>query len=93
MEFAMNDRLRLAEVWCTHADRDDGAAQRRLREFIADCRKRGIFVCVYESGDGDLSENTGALLAYACAHPPVCPAPPDGAAPQGQGDPDKRRTT
>ena len=64
MEFVMDNELKLAKVWCTHADQKDEAKQQKLKEFIADCRKKKIFVCVYESGDGDLLENTKELLAY-----------------------------
>lgn len=37
--------------------------------FIADCRKKKIFVCVYESGDGSLLENTKELLANNLNNP------------------------
>ncbi len=64
MEFVMDNELKLAKVWCSHADQKDEAKQQKLKEFIAECRKKKIFVCVYESGDGDLLENTKELLAY-----------------------------
>ncbi len=64
MEFVMDNELKLAKVWCTLADQPDEAKQQKLKEFIADCRKKKIFVCVYESGDGNLLENTKELLAY-----------------------------
>ena len=64
MEFVMDNELKLAKVWCSHADQRDEAKQQKLKEFIADCRKKKIFVCVYESGDGDLLENTKELLTY-----------------------------
>ena len=64
MEFVMDIELKLAKVWCSHADQRDDAKQQKLKEFIADCRKKKIFVCVYESGDGSLLENTKELLAY-----------------------------
>ena len=64
MEFVMDNELKLEKVWCSHADQKDEAKQQKLKEFIADCRKKKIFVCVYESGDGDLLENTKELLAY-----------------------------
>ena len=58
MEIVMDNELKLAQVWCSHADQRDEAKQQKLKEFIADCRKEKIFVCVYESGDGSLLENT-----------------------------------
>ena len=64
MKYVMDNELKLAKVWCSHADQRDEAKQQKLKEFIADCRKKKIFVCVYESGDGDLLENTKELLTY-----------------------------
>lgn len=69
MEFVMDNELKLAKVWCSHADQRDEAKQQKLKEYIADCRKKKIFVCVYESGDGDLLENTKELLAYNLNNP------------------------
>ena len=69
MEFVMDNELKLAKVWCSHADQKDETKQQKLKEFIADCRKKKIFVCVYESGDGDLLENTKELLAYNLNNP------------------------
>ena len=58
MEIVMDNELKLAQVWCSHADQRD-----------ADCRKEKIFVCVYESGDGSLLENTKELLANNLNNP------------------------
>lgn len=69
MEFVMDNELKLAKVWCSHDDQQDEAKQQKLKEFIADCRKKKIFVCVYESGDGNLLENTKELLAYNLNNP------------------------
>lgn len=63
MEFEVDNELNLAKVWCSHADQRDEVKQKKLKGFIADCRKKKIFVCVYESGDGSLLENTKELLA------------------------------
>lgn len=64
MEIVMDNELKLAQVWCSRTDQRDEAKQKKLKEFIADCRKEKIFVCVYESGDGSLLENTKKLLAH-----------------------------
>ena len=69
MEIVMNNELKLAQVWCSHADQRDEAKRQKLNEFIADCRKEKIFVCVYESGDGSLLENTKELLAHNLNNP------------------------
>ena len=65
----MDSDLKLAKVWCSHADQRNEAKQQKLKEFIADCRKKKIFVCVYASGDGSLLENTKELLAYNLNNP------------------------
>jgi len=64
MEFIIDNKTKLAKVWCSHADQKDEAKQQKLKEFIADCKAKKIFVCVFNSGDGDLKENTKELLAY-----------------------------
>lgn len=69
MEFEVDNKLNLAKVWCSRADQRDKAKQQKLKEFIADCRKKKIFVCVYESGDGSLLENTKELLTYNLNNP------------------------
>ena len=62
MEIVMDNELKLAQVWCSHADQRDEAKQQKLKEFIADCRKEKIFVCVYESGDGSLWKTPKSCL-------------------------------
>ena len=69
MKFEIDNELNLAKVWCSHSDQRDEAKQQKLKEFIADCRKKKIFVCVYESSDGSLLENTKELLAYNLNNP------------------------
>lgn len=64
MECILDNKKRLAQVWMSHADQKSEEKQEKLRNFIADCRSKKIFVCVYESGDGDLVENTKEFLAY-----------------------------
>ncbi len=64
MRYSIDENKRLATVYCSHADQASEEQQRKLKDFIADCRNRKIFVCVFESGDGDLLENTKELLAY-----------------------------
>ena len=64
MRCSVDEKKKLAIVYCSHADQKSEEAQKRLKEFIAECRARKIYVCVFESGDGDLLENTKELLAY-----------------------------
>lgn len=69
MKIVIDNELKLAQVWCSHADQRDEAKQKKLKEFIADCRKEKFFVCVYESGDGSLLENTKELLTHNLNNP------------------------
>lgn len=69
MKFEIDNELNLAKVWCSHADQMDEVKQKKLNEFIADCRKKKIFVCVYESGDGSLLKNTKELLVHNLNNP------------------------
>lgn len=64
MRYSIDENKRLATVYCTHADQESEEQQQTLKRFIADCRDRKIFVCVFNSGDGNLLENTKELLAY-----------------------------
>ena len=64
MRYSIDENKRLATVYCSHADQESAEQQQTLKEFIAACRARKIFVCVFNSGDGDLLENTKELLAY-----------------------------
>ena len=64
MIITIDENKKLAAVYCTHADQESEEVQKTLNDFIAECRSKKIFVCVFDSGDGDLLENTGELLAY-----------------------------
>ena len=64
MRYSIDENKRLATVYCTHADQESEEQQQTLKRFIADCRDRKIFVCIFNSGDGNLLENTKELLAY-----------------------------
>ena len=71
MECMINNKTGLAQVWMSHADQASDEKRLKLEKFIADCRAKKIFVCVYRSGDGDLLEKTKELLT--CNYnDPVC---------------------
>lgn len=64
MIYSKDDNKKLAVVYCSHADKESDEKRQELKEFIAECKKQNIYVCVFESGDGDLLENTKSLLVY-----------------------------
>ena len=46
MEFEVDNKLNLAKVWCSRADQKDEVKQQKLKEFIADCRKKTARFCI-----------------------------------------------
>ena len=56
--------MNVASVYLTHKDQDSEEVHQELNAFIADCKTKKIYVCVFESGSGDLLENTKELLVY-----------------------------
>lgn len=72
MRLAANNKTKFSTVWLSNADQRNEKKQQELKEYIAECKNNGIFVCVYESGNGNLLENTKELLAYNLSNPPSC---------------------
>ena len=64
MKYSIDKDKRLASVFCSHADMESPEKQKELKDFIADCKSKKILVAVFESGEGNLLENTAALLKY-----------------------------
>ena len=64
MKYSINEKAKLATVYCSHADMESNEQQKALDDFMAACKAKKIFVCVFQSGDGDLLENTKELLVY-----------------------------
>ena len=64
MKYSIDEKKKIATVYRTHEDQNSREKQQELDSFIADCKSKKIFVCVFDSGDGDLLENTKSLLMY-----------------------------
>ena len=64
MKYSIDEKKKLAIVYCSYADQESAEKQQELKAFIEACKKKKIYVCVFESGDGNLLENTKELLAY-----------------------------
>ena len=64
MEITMNEDKKMAAVWLTNADQKDPALREQLTAFYKDCKSKGILAVEYQSGTGDLYQNTLALLSY-----------------------------
>ena len=64
MEMNVNDEQRIVEVWLSRAERNDAALAQRLRSQCKPYAEKGYFVVYFQSGDGNLYENTLDLLRY-----------------------------
>lgn len=64
MEITMYEDKKMVAVWLTNADQKDPALREQLKSFYKDCKAKGILAVEYQSGTGDLYQNTLALLSY-----------------------------
>lgn len=64
MEITMYNDKKMAAVWLTNADQKDSALREQLKAFYKDCKAKGILAVEYQSGTGDLYQNTLSLLSY-----------------------------
>lgn len=69
MQVFTNDKFRLVEIWLNKKERDDADLQEKLKPFYQDCKSKKYRVTVFESGDGDLLDNTRTLLCYNYSNP------------------------
>ena len=64
MEMNVKDNQQLVEIWLTNAEKADPALREGLKEIYAEYMAKKYMVAVFESGTGDLYENTLALLRF-----------------------------
>lgn len=64
MEMNVRDDKKIVEIWLTNAEKDDPVMQNGLKEIYAQYKGKKYMVGVFESGKGDLYENTRDLLLY-----------------------------
>ena len=64
MEMNVRDDVKIVEIWLSNAEKSDPALRERLKDIYAEYKKKKYLVGVFESGQGDLYENTLALLSY-----------------------------
>lgn len=60
----VRDDRKLVEIWLTNAEKIDPVLRAGLKEIYAKYKARKYMVAVFESGKGDLYENTRDLLLY-----------------------------
>ena len=64
MEMNVRDDKKLVEIWLTNAEKIDPVLREGLKEIYAKYKAKKYMVAVFESGKGNLYENTLALLLY-----------------------------
>ena len=58
MEMNVRDDQKLVEIWLTNAEKIDPVLREGLKEIYAKYKTKKYMVAVFESGKGDLYENT-----------------------------------
>ena len=62
MDMNVSERAKCVCIWLRNDEKDDAALRERLKPVYEKYHARKYDVCVFESGGGDLYENTKALL-------------------------------
>ena len=64
MKIEVLDKEKTVEIWLTNAEKASPAIQAELKTLYAEYKPKKYMVAVYESGRGDLFDDTLALLQY-----------------------------
>ncbi len=64
MEMSIRDDQKIVEIWLTNAEKIDPVLRDWLKEIYAKYNAKKYMVAVFESGRGDLYENTRDLLIF-----------------------------
>ena len=64
MEMSVEPDRRLVEIWLTNAEKADPGLRANLQSVCARFKQKKYLVAVFESGGGDLMEQTRELLLY-----------------------------
>ena len=62
MELNIREDKKLVNIWLTKLEKADSVLQNRLNELYTEYKAKKYVVAVFESGSGDLYENTRDLL-------------------------------
>ena len=65
MELNIREDKKLVNIWLTKLEKADSVLQNRLNELYTEYKAKKYVVAVFESGSGDLYENTRDLLRTA----------------------------
>ncbi len=64
MKVEVNDRFKFACVWLTNEEKDDKQIRESLLPLMAEYKAKRYKFVVYESGAGDLLDQTKGLLSH-----------------------------
>lgn len=64
MEMKVRNDKKIVEIWLTKAEKNDPELRAGLKDIFAEWKKKRYTVGVYESGGGDLYQNTRDLLVF-----------------------------
>ena len=64
MEMIVRDDRKLVEIWLTNAEKNDPKVREGLKDIYDKYKNTKHTVAVFQSGKGDLYENTRDLLLY-----------------------------
>ena len=60
----VRDDKKIVEIWLTNAEKNDPVLREQLKDVYAEYKAKKYMVAVFESGKGNLYENTRDLLLY-----------------------------
>ena len=64
LEINVRDSSKIVEVWLTGEEKQDAGLRERLKPLYQKYKAKQFLVTVFESGEQNLEELTGSLLAY-----------------------------
>ncbi len=64
MEMNIHNDTQIVEIWLTNAEKSDPALQDELKGIYAEYKAKKYMVAVFQSGQGNLYENTRDLLLF-----------------------------
>ena len=64
MEMTVHDEQKIVEIWLTNAEKENPQTRQSLKEVYNYYRDSKYLVAVFESGEGNLYDQTLALLKY-----------------------------
>ena len=64
MEICVKDSAKIVEVWLSNTERSNTALRQSLKPLYEKYKQKKYKVAVFESGHGDLLDNTEGLLLH-----------------------------